>query len=141
MPNHLHVIIGLRASDKSVNTIVSNGKRFLAYALVERLKAGYHKDIVDKLVDGVSRSDEKRGKLHQVFQPSFDCKECYSNFFIVEKLNYIHNNPCKGKWNLANSPIDYKHSSARFYYTGEHSGYEVTSYKELEDVDLTTKRG
>ena len=31
MPNHLHVLIGLKNSDQSINTIVSNAKRFIAY--------------------------------------------------------------------------------------------------------------
>jgi REP element-mobilizing transposase RayT len=35
MPNHLHVLIDF-SSAKSINTIVSNGKRFMAYTIVER---------------------------------------------------------------------------------------------------------
>jgi len=38
MPNHLHVLIDFGISTKSINTIVSNGKRFMAYKIVERLK-------------------------------------------------------------------------------------------------------
>ena len=38
MPNHLHVLIDFAYSIKSVNKIVSNGKRFMAYKIVERLK-------------------------------------------------------------------------------------------------------
>jgi hypothetical protein len=52
---------------------------------------------------------------------------------------YMHNNPCKGKWNLAPSPVDYPHSSARFYISGGHSKYEVTNCAELFDIDLTKK--
>jgi len=51
----------------------------------------------------------------------------------------MHNNPCKGKWNLVASPADYQHSSARFYICGEHSNYKVTNYAELFDIDLTKK--
>ncbi len=49
----------------------------------------------------------------------------------------MHENLCKGVWNLEQSPINYLHSSAKFYYTGEHVAYSVTNYKELMDVDLT----
>jgi len=43
---------------------------------------------------------------------------------FLQKLNYIHNNPCQEKWNLANNPEDYKYSSAANYI--ENSGiYEV----------------
>ena len=57
--------------------------------------------------------------------------------FIKQTLNYIHKNPCKGKWNLASSPEDYKHSSAYFYATGEQGVYPVINYLELKDVDLS----
>jgi hypothetical protein len=52
------------------------------------------------------------------FEASFDIKECYSLEFIKQKLNYIHFNPCAGKWNLANIPENYVHSSAAFYGNG-----------------------
>ena len=49
----------------------------------------------------------------------------------------MHENPCKGKWNLADNPVDYPHSSALFYKTGEQGIYPVTGYRFMEDVDLT----
>jgi hypothetical protein len=42
----------------------------------------------------------------------------YTPEVIYQKLDYIHNNPVQGKWMLANSPIEYKYSSAKFYETG-----------------------
>ncbi len=38
---------------------------------------------------------------------------------IEQKLEYIHNNPVQGKWMLANDPLDYLYSSARFYENGD----------------------
>jgi REP element-mobilizing transposase RayT len=137
MPNHLHALIALKNSDKSINTIVSNGKRFMAYEIVKRLIDHDEQIILKKLSDAVTTSDRKRGKLHQVFQASFDCKNCYSEKFIEQKLQYIHENPCRGKWNLADTAISYKHSSAKYYATGEHAEYVVTNYKELYDIDLS----
>ncbi|CAN5249554.1 hypothetical protein BH11BAC6_BH11BAC6_03200 [soil metagenome] len=55
---------------------------------------------------------------------------------LEQKLSYIHSNPCKGKWNLANSLVDYKHSSAKFYLTSEQGFYTITNYKEIEEIDL-----
>jgi len=137
MPNHLHALIGLKNSDQSINTIVSNAKRFMAYEIVKRLKEQHQNNVLQKLVSAVTASDSKRGKLHQVFESSFDCKECYSEAFTEQKLSYMHENPCKGTWDLVVSPIDYKHSSAKFYLTGENGEYTVTNFKELMDVDLS----
>jgi len=30
-------------------------------------------------------------------------------------MNYIHYNPCVGRWNLCKEPQDYHYSSASFY--------------------------
>lgn len=136
MPNHVHVLLAIKNAAQSINTIVSNGKRFMAYEMVKRLEQQNQKEIVEKLSRAVTASDSKRGKLHQVFESSFDCKECYSEAFTKQKLNYMHQNPCKGVWNLAVNPIEYMHSSAKFYLTGEQGVYEVLNYKELMDVDL-----
>ncbi|HNP92027.1 transposase, partial [Macellibacteroides fermentans] len=135
MPNHLHVLIAFRQGDKSINSIVGNGKRFMAYETVKRLELAGEKDTLNKLMEGVTSRDHKRGKLHEVFQPSFDWKECRINKFINQKLNYIHDNPCRGKWNLAESPVDYAHSSARFYLTGEPGICEIFHCGLLEDID------
>jgi hypothetical protein len=36
MPNHLHALIDFGVSERNINTIVSNGKRFMAYEIVKR---------------------------------------------------------------------------------------------------------
>lgn len=136
MPNHIHALIAFKNTE-SINSRVGNLKRFLAYELIKRLKATGKTDILQTLTIGVNNTDKSRGKLHEAFEASFDCKECYSDKFINQKLNYIHNNPCKGKWQLANSPGEYVHSSAKFYACGEQGLYPVTSYMLLNDIDLT----
>jgi hypothetical protein len=139
LPNHLHVLIGFKALDQIINIVVSNGKRFIAYEIVKRLKEQKQTDVLNKLSNSVTQSDRQRGKLHQVFESSFDAKECRTKKFIEQKLSYMHNNPCTGVWNLAVSPIEYLHSSAMFYGTGKQRVYEVTNYMELEDINLTAK--
>jgi hypothetical protein len=137
MPNHLHVLIGFRCVSKRIQTVVSNGKRFMAYELIKRLEAGTYTSVLQQLADVVSPSDARRGKRHQVFKPSFDAKECRHDRFVEQKLQYMHNNPCSGVWNLAPDPVSYAHSSARLYLTGEPGVYKLTHYKTLEDIDLT----
>ena len=110
-------IINFGISEKSINTIVSNGKRFIAYKIVERLKEQI------KLSEAVSISDKKKGKIHQVFERSFDCKEITSQHFFLQKLSYMHSNPCTGVWHLVKNPVDYQHSSAKFYISGEQGKY------------------
>ncbi len=74
MPNHLHAIIGFRNSSKSINSIVGNGKRFIAYEIVKRLKDNGHNYILEQMKSWVNKTDELRNKKHEVFEPSFDWK-------------------------------------------------------------------
>lgn len=131
MPNHIHVLILFKENEQSINTQVGNGKRFMAYDIVSRLQGLNRADILNQLSDGVSASDRERGKLHQVFNPSFDMKLCYGKDFIKQKLDYIHMNPISKKWRLATDAILYKPSSALFYETGEQGVYAVTNIFEL----------
>ncbi len=124
MPNHLHVLIYFNSA-KSINTIVSNGKRFIAYTIIEKLNEQNNADILLQLSEAVSRSDKDRGKIHQVFERSFDCKEITNQHFYLQKISYVHNNPCSGVWNLVENPVDYIHSSAKYYANGEQGIYFI----------------
>ena len=137
MPNHIHLLIAFSKTDKNINKIIGNGKRFLAYEIIKRLKKTGNISLLNQLGEAVEITDRKRGKLHEVFGGSFDIKECLTQKFIQQKLNYIHNNPCSGKWMLADCPGIYLHSSAGFYLTGEHGIFPVTHIQELMDIDLT----
>jgi len=138
MPNHLHVLLAFQRTVKVINHIIGNGKRFIAYEIVKRrLKQDNHQDLLNLLRSGVNKTDKNRGKLHQVFQPSFDWKECWNDHFIDQKLNYIHQNPIEGKWTLVDDIADYLHSSARYYITGQQGAYPVTNIADLKDIDLT----
>lgn len=140
MPNHFHALLAFRnTAGKSINTIIGNGKCFMAYELVAALKALNQAELLAQLAEWVNPTDRRNGKNHEVFEPSFDWKECYSDAFIEQKLAYMHNNPCSGVWNLVADPCDYLHSSAKFYETGVKGAYMVTSYTALEDVDLTKR--
>ena len=138
MPNHIHATIAFRESKKSINTIIGDGKRFMSYEIVKLLTANGQSALLQQLQEGVNKSDKKRGKLHEVWEDSFDWKECRSHDFVNQKLDYMHNNPCSGKWNLAANPFSYVHSSARFYISGEQGIYRVINFMELEDVDLSS---
>lgn len=132
MPNHLHFLVYIDISSPIINKLVANGKRFMAYEIVNRLKQLQNFDLLKRLEFAVPEHEKKKGKIHQVFQDSFDCKPCYSIAFINQKLDYIHQNPCAKKWNLVDEYVNYQHSSAKFYETDEPASYEVDDYRLLE---------
>ena len=132
MPNHLHLLMAYKENEKSLNTIIGNGKRFLAYGIVARLKEAGKVHLLGTLAGGVISSDEARGKKHEVFEESFEVKQCKTNKFLVQKLEYIHNNPLSNRWLLVTDRAIYRHSSASYYDTGVQSMHSVSSWLELE---------
>ena len=67
MPNHIHALLYFSATDKSINKIVGDGKRFIAYEIVKRLKEEGRDDILIRLQDAVEASDSQRGKKHEAW--------------------------------------------------------------------------
>lgn len=115
MPNHIHILVFISSKSGKIDTLIGNGKRFMAYQIVENLKRKNDFKTLNKLVKGLNINEIKKKKQHQVFEPSFDIKICYTNDFVQQKLDYIHLNPVSKKWKLTNDFREYEHSSAKFY--------------------------
>lgn len=129
MPNHVHALIYFPEMKKSLNTIVGNAKRFMAYEIIKKLEEQKNVALLEELYASVKEKERKKGQRHKVFEDSFDAKECYSNKFVYQKLEYMHKNPVSKKWQLVNDFTDYLHSSAAFYEKGVHQ------YKKLLHVN------
>ena len=130
MPNHLHLLLYYKKNAQSLNTIVGNGKRFIGYDLVKRLSNLNHVDLLGDMQLAVNAKDRQRNKKHQIWQGTFEAKQCRTEKFILQKLHYIHNNPCSEKWKLADKPVNYKYSSAGFY-SGDKEGYRIKDYLDV----------
>lgn len=130
MPNHLHCLLFPTNEKKNLNLLVAEGKRFIAYAIIKNLKKARKTEILRILKEGVMENEKKKGKIHQVFQLSFDARKCFDEKIEMQKLEYIHHNPVSGKWNLAEDYTKYTHSSASYYELGKENKY-VTHYKNI----------
>jgi REP element-mobilizing transposase RayT len=132
MPNHVHWLVEFAPGEsRSINAIIGNGKRFLAYGIVDRLKVFGKDELLGQLMSMVRPHEKSHGKIHHVFEPSFDWKHCFTDKFIIQKAHYIHANPVGKHWNLVTDPSDYSHSSTKYYKTGEIGLFEVKDYRKL----------
>lgn len=131
MPNHLHFVIYVEEKSKGVNHVVGEGKRFMAYEIVKRLKILGKNSLLKTLEEGVQREECRKGKLHQVFRLSFDGKLLQGKEEIEKVLDYIHHNPVKGKWSLVDVFTDYPYSSASYYELGIEPLLKLYDYREL----------
>jgi hypothetical protein len=87
MPSHVHAIIAFSNTGKSINGIVSNGKRFIAYDLITRLQQQSSGLILSELSASLNNTERKDGKLHNVFETSFDWKACLTTDRRAEQKN------------------------------------------------------
>jgi REP element-mobilizing transposase RayT len=131
MPNHVHAIIHFPSSGYSLNKIMSNAKRFMAYEIVNRLEKSNNEEMLQVLASNLTSREIAKGQKHKVFKDSFDAKAIYSDKFLFQKLDYIHGNPVKGKWTLAKDNVSYEHSSASFYELNEVKHFSPKHYKDL----------
>jgi REP element-mobilizing transposase RayT len=67
MPNHIHALIAFKTSRLSINSIVGNGKRFMAYELVKRLEALGKKELLAQLSSYVNATEQCKIKSIRYF--------------------------------------------------------------------------
>jgi putative transposase len=110
MPNHIHLI--WKITDGLSRFEVQGALlSYTAHAFQKYLKRARSVQLSKYKVLEVDRK-------YQFWERDSRVKECWSQAFILQKFNYLHNNPCQPKWNLARAPADYYWSSAEFYETG-----------------------
>lgn len=116
MPNHIHLIAFLDAKSPKLPVLMQNAKRFMAYGIVDLLEKDNKMELLNYFKNC---ADMKKGAKHKVFEDRYDSKIIQTKKFFMEKIKYIHNNPCSEKWMLASSPELYKYSSALNYFLGK----------------------
>jgi len=79
----------------------------------------------------VKEKEQKNGQSHKVFEDSFDAKECNSNKFVYQELDYMHKNPVSKKWQLISDFTDHLYSSASYYENGINQNDKLLHVNEV----------
>ena len=95
MPNHVHAVISFTETEQSINNIIGNGKRFMAYDIIKRLKENNEVELLNLLADAVEPKRKASNKKHEVWELSFDWKHCSSDKFVQQKMDYIPARPVR----------------------------------------------
>ena len=113
MPNHIHLIWEL---------LEMNGKELPHASFMKYTSHQFQKDLRMKHPDILEmfKVDLETRQYHFWQRDSMPIY-IYTPKVVFQKLEYIHNNPVRGKWSLAESPESYSFSSAKYYMTGEDS--------------------
>jgi len=108
MPNHIHLVWKITNDRKKEDV----QRDFLKYT-AQKMKLKLTNEKPEELrLFYVGAKDRK----YQFWERNPLTSRLPSEEIIVQKVNYIHANPIRGKWNLCKEFIDYKYSSASFYY-------------------------
>ncbi|MEL7146141.1 MAG: transposase [Bacteroidota bacterium] len=110
MPNHIHFIWELKSRNgkESVN---ASFMKYTAHQFQEELRKHPPYMLERYRVNRASRK-------YNFWQSDAYAFHLYKPKTIQQKLDYLHGNPCQGRWMLVDDPIEYPYSSLRFYETG-----------------------
>ncbi|HET8963678.1 MAG TPA: transposase [Chitinophagales bacterium] len=108
MPNHIH-LLWTRAETYEINEINNDMLSFTGHAFKKYLLV-HNPEILKNYISTQGDRDyhfwERRPRTIEVMRRDI----------AIQKLEYIHNNPIKEKWGLANFPEEYFFSSAAYYF-------------------------
>ena len=113
MPNHIHWIARFSAANP-LSSVLRDFKRQTADRLIRQLKTERKQTVLDALQAKVKRREKQ---IYKIWEDGYNAKDVVSETFLLQKMEYIHNNPCQPHWGLSKSPKDYIWSSAGFYLT------------------------
>jgi putative transposase len=117
MPEHYHLVIDTLGKN-SISKIKEDMNKYVSREIVQALKM-YHPKVIDRLrIDSAERRGHRRHE-YRVFQKGRYDFEIVTPKKLLEKLEYIHNNPLRA--GLVDKPEDYLFSSARNYVLGDDS--------------------
>jgi len=112
MSNHIHIIA--QSSTGKLSDNIRDIKKFTSIKIIETIMSipeSRRKWILNRFKFNASHLTSN--KVYQVWTHENHAILLYSNDFIREKIEYIHNNPVKA--GIVEKPEDYIYSSARNY--------------------------
>lgn len=119
MPEHFHILIRPEPAD-ATPLIVKRLKERVAISILRTLRDNPQHPWCRKMLDRFRLPPTVHDESHcRLWQRRFHPFNVYSRKKVLEKLNYMHNNPVKR--GLVKHPGDWPYSSWRFYFRGDAS--------------------
>ena len=113
MTNHIHLLC--KATDgKILSDIMRDFKKFTSKQIIRTITE-FPESRREWMLDYFKKACQhlKREQQYKVWQDGYHAEIVRSNWFLRQKVNYIHNNPVAQK--IVTLPEDYYFSSARNY--------------------------
>jgi putative transposase len=107
LENHLHLV----TSSDDIARSISRFKRHTAREIIDLLNEANVKTILDQLA--FYKKAHKRDREYQLWQEGMQPKQILSDGMMIDRINYIHNNPVKRGY--VDEGKAWRYSSARNY--------------------------
>ncbi len=120
MPSHLHAIIKPK-NETTIGEVIQQFGSFTAHQILKILQANQQEELLNLFQQ--KKRDPRHN--HSIWQ-DIQAKNIYSEAFLWQKMEYIHQNPIAKKWELAEDRADYIYSSAGYYDYARKPIIEIT---------------
>jgi REP element-mobilizing transposase RayT len=104
LDNHFHAVVAA----PELTRVIADLKKFTARRVLEQLESDNREWLLKEFVH--YRAHHKTSSEHQVWQEGFHPQEILDDAMMLQKLDYIHNNPVTR--GLVASPEHWRYSSA-----------------------------
>ncbi len=133
MSNHIHLLI--RSNSGNLSNTIKEIKSFTAKKILESIN-GEQESRRDWMLDifEFSAKQHKRNEKYQIWTHENHAEIIYSNQFMEQKINYIHQNPVRS--GIVSQAEDYLYSSARNYAGLEGLIEIIDIYMPMEKIPL-----
>jgi len=118
MPNHIHLVLGYGGDDSDHDRVVQEIKRQSSILL-----SGYLRKIEYPFLSELRVSKDGRD-VTRICQRRYHDFNLRSDRKLIEKLEYIHQNPVREK--IVGRAVDYRWSSCQYYEKGRSVGVTIT---------------
>ncbi|MFT3679260.1 MAG: transposase [Ferruginibacter sp.] len=120
MSNHIHLVV--RAINNDTSEILRDFKKFTSKKVIQAVQEHTAESRKEWMLELFRRAgvQNSRNKEFQFWRQDNQPKEMYSDSFIKQKLDYIHDNPVLA--GIVDKAEEYLYSSARDYYNGKNCG-------------------
>lgn len=130
LSTHLHAI--LLPLDRSIGELLQNFGSFTAHKILHKLREEKQKDLLDFF-----HTHRRESSLEHSIWQDIQAKNIYTEDFLLQKMEYIHQNPVANVLDLGKDRAEHLYSSACFYDKNQQPIIEIDDIRELLYFDPT----
>jgi len=128
MSTHLHAI--LLPLNRPIGELLQNFGSFTAHKILHKLREENQKDLLEFF-----HAHRRDNSLEHSIWQDIQAKNIYTEKFLFQKMEYIHQNPVANELKLVQDRAEYLYSSACYYDESRQPIIEIDDIRDLLFLD------